>query len=113
MSEEHFLPAGLGEYKDCPKLKSRVCAKCNTKIGDELEVQFLRVGPIGLMRWIVGLRGRKVNSPSPFVRGAAKTKAVVALGRLKDFDFDVALETKPGTRDCRKRPKLPSGAVFR
>lgn len=106
MSEEHFLPAGLGEYKDCPKLKSRVCAKCNTKIGDELEVQFLRVGPIGLMRWIVGLRGRKVNSPSPFLRGAAKTKAVVALGRLKDFDFDVALETKPGTRDCQPMAQI-------
>src|ERR1700733_13204341 len=90
MSEEHFLPAGLGEYEGCPTLKERICKDCNSKLGDELEVPFLRVGPIGLMRWIVGLCGRKGNSPSPFMRGAGKTKAIVALGKLQDFEFEVA-----------------------
>ena len=100
MSEEHFLPAGLGEYRNCPVLSNRLCEACNNSLGNTLETPFLRVGPIGLMRWIVGIRGRKGNSPSPFARPAAKTKPVVAIGHIEGFDFDIALEVHPGTQDA-------------
>lgn len=106
MSEEHFLPAGLGEYENCPTLNDRVCKDCNSRIGNELETAFLRVGPYGLMRWIVGLRGRKGDSPSPFMRGASRTKAIIALGRVNEYGYEVALETLPGTTECRLMPQI-------
>ncbi len=73
MSEEHYLPAGLGELRNCKALLDKVCESCNNKIGNEIDAQFLRTGPVGLFRWIVGLRGRKGSSPSP-----------VALGRIAE-----------------------------
>ncbi|MGE0404865.1 MAG: hypothetical protein AB7O65_01090 [Candidatus Korobacteraceae bacterium] len=100
MSEEHSLPAGLGEYVGSRPLLDRICVDCNNKLGNELEIPFLRVGPVGLLRWIIGIRGRKGTSPSPFRRNAGKTRGVIAMGKISSLPFPIALEIDPGTQDA-------------
>lgn len=100
MSKEHYLPAALGSFEHYEPLAGRLCATCNSKLGNELDVQLTRVGLVGLMRWILGVQGRDGLPPSPFYRGAGKAPAVVAYGRIEGFDFPVALDCKPGSTDA-------------
>ncbi len=97
MSEEHYLPAGLGRFQGYDLLRDRVCRDCNKKIGDALETEFLRTGAIAFFRWLVGVSGRDGPPPSPFYRRAAGMPPIHMMGRPKGFDYDLLFEVAPGT----------------
>lgn len=59
----HVLPRGLGNFQDQPTLVEKVCAKCDSIIG-QYEDQFIHCGIAAFMRPRLGLRGR-----SAFRRG--------------------------------------------
>jgi hypothetical protein len=58
MSAEHYLSEGLGTFAGCELLTGRVCRPCNTRIGDQTELQFLRSGQVGFFRWLLGIEGK-------------------------------------------------------
>jgi hypothetical protein len=99
MSDEHYLPAALGRFEGYDPLYDRVCRKCNKRIGDTVEVQFLRAGPIAFFRWVLGIEGRDGLLPSPFYRGAGGAAPLYMLGRAPGFDYDLLWEVEPGTKN--------------
>lgn len=105
MSDEHPLPYALGRFRGMEILRDRVCRACNTEIGNRTETQFLRAGPTGFFRWLLGVCGRDGLPPSPFLAGAAGAPAMEMLGRLPDSEYDLLFEVNPGTENvqpCRQ-----------
>ena len=105
MSAEHSLSRGLGRFRGFEPLRGRLCQACNTEIGNRVETQFLRAGPTGFFRWLLGVRGRHGPLPSPFHSGAGGAPATEMAGRLPDSDHDVLFEVNPGTetvQPCRQ-----------
>ena len=99
MSAEHYLPAALGKFEHYQPLYDRVCRPCNTHIGNEVETQFLRAGPIGFFRYMLGIEGRDGLPPSPFYRGAGGAPPLVMLGRAPGFLYDLLWEVEQGTEN--------------
>lgn len=58
----HVLPDSLGSFQNQPTLRGKVCAKCDSAIG-QYEDQFVHSGIAAFMRPRIGLKGR-----SPFRR---------------------------------------------
>lgn len=99
MSEEHYLPAALGEFRGCQPLRDRVCRECNRKIGDAVETEFLRTGAIAFFRWLVGVIGRNGPPPCPFYQRAAGMPPIHMPGRAPGFDYDLLFEVEWGTEN--------------
>jgi hypothetical protein len=99
MSEEHYLPAALGNFRGYEPLRDRVCRDCNKKIGDAVETEFTRRGAIAFFRWVVGVSGRNGPPPSPFYRRAAGLPPIPMVGRPQGFDYDLLFEVDWGTEN--------------
>jgi hypothetical protein len=56
--KEHYLPAGLGNFKDDVRLKNFICYDCQRRFSKFEEV-FLRNSGEAFLRKIVGVQGRK------------------------------------------------------
>ena len=56
--KEHYLPAGLGNFKDDVRLRNYICYDCQKRFSQYEEV-FLRNGTEAFFRSILGFRGRK------------------------------------------------------
>jgi hypothetical protein len=56
--KEHYLPAGLGNFKDDVRLKNFICFDCQQRFS-KLEEVFLRNGTEAFFRNILGVQGRK------------------------------------------------------
>jgi hypothetical protein len=97
MSEEHYLPVALGRFQGYEPLYNRVCSKCNKRIGDAVEEQFLRAGTIAFFRYMLGIEGRDGPLPSPFYRGAGGAPPLHMVGRPQGINYDLLLEVEPGT----------------
>jgi hypothetical protein len=60
--KEHYLPAGLGNFDGDVRLKDYICYDCQRRFS-QLEEVFLRNGTEAFFRKILGVQGRKKNSP--------------------------------------------------
>jgi hypothetical protein len=100
MSGEHYLPRELGTFEGFRPLLARTCDRCNNKIGNETETQFLRTGPIAFFRWMIGVNGRDGPPPSPFYRWAGGAPPIYVSGRVPEFPWDLLWETHRGTENC-------------
>jgi len=68
LSEEHYLPACLGSFKNYVPLTDRVCLKCNAICG-QLDEQLCRSGGESYFRVFLGITGRKSHTKvNPFYR---------------------------------------------
>lgn len=96
-SEEHPLSAGLGEFNGAPTLLDRICAQCNSRRIGLLDEQFLRCGPVAILRKRFGIEGRehhdKVNS---FYRGSAGGQPIKYLAWDEAFGCEVLIELTGG-----------------
>lgn len=80
-------------------LENRLCTQCNNELGNRVETQFLRAGPTGFFRWLVGIQGRDGLPPSPFYRGAGGAEPIYVVGKAPDWPFEILLELEPGTEN--------------
>jgi hypothetical protein len=108
-SPEHYLSAGLGDFGPFQILNDRVGRACNNRIGERTETQFLRTGPVGFFRWIVGVEGRNGQPPPPFYRGAGGAPPVLIYGQPPDLDHEILMEAEWGTRSVHPARQI----VFR
>jgi len=99
MSEEHYLPAALGDFEGYEPLLDRVCRRCNTEIGNRVETEFLRTGAIVFVRWLVGISGRDGPPPSPFYRRAAGMPPIQMVGRVRELGHNLLFEVEQGTEN--------------
>jgi hypothetical protein len=56
--KEHYLPAGLGNFKNDVRLRDYICEECQRRFSKPEEV-FLRNSTEGFFRSILGVRGRR------------------------------------------------------
>jgi hypothetical protein len=56
--KEHYLPAGLGNFKNDIRLRNYICTNCQGKFGS-LEDVFLHNSPEAFFRFITGKKGRR------------------------------------------------------
>jgi hypothetical protein len=103
LSEEHYLPIGLGKFVGVEKLKDRICEDCNTgfsnnKKGSDLDGEFCKTGMVGALRELRGIEGRKHHTKhDPFwdkyknlplaILHDTKTKIRLESGGRKDFSI--------------------------
>jgi hypothetical protein len=66
-SQEDWLPRGFGAFKHMTLLKERLCVDCNTTLGREVDQDFVRTGPTGILRSMLQIEGRNGPIPSPFL----------------------------------------------
>ena len=95
---EHCLPLGLGSFKGHHILRNLICRECNEPIS-KAEEQFLRVGPEGLIRQVLGITGRKHHKKiSPFYRGSSGAPPIEIKHPIPKTQTDVLWEILPGTK---------------
>src|SRR4051794_40110990 len=71
-SVEHPLPAALGEFREAPLLRDRICKACNNRRIGVLDEQLSRSGPEALLRRFYGINGRENHDKvNVFERGSA------------------------------------------
>ncbi len=80
-------------------LENRLCTQCNNELGKRIETQFLRAGPTGFFRWLVGIQGRDGLPPSPFYQGAGGAEPIYMVGKAPAWPFEILLELEPGTEN--------------
>jgi hypothetical protein len=56
--KEHYLPAGLGNFRDDVRLRDYICTGCQQKLST-LEEVFMHHGPEAFFRHVIGVSGRK------------------------------------------------------
>jgi hypothetical protein len=98
---EHCIPLGLGSFKGHHILRSLICSNCNESIS-KAEEQFLRVGPEGFIRQVLGITGRKHHEKiSPFYRGSSGAPPIEIKHPFPNTKTDVLWEILPGTKSLK------------
>jgi hypothetical protein len=96
-SEEHPLSAALGEFSAGPTLINRICKQCNERRIGLLDEQFVRCGPVAVLRKRFGIEGRdhhqKVNS---FYRGSAGAQPIKYLSWDESLQCNLLIEPTGG-----------------
>jgi len=108
LSEEHYLPRGLGKFRGYEPLKGRICAECNN-VFSPLDEQILRSGREAFLREILGIEGRRRKGekrPSPFLRGSAGAPPLLMETMHPKHNIKIYLEVIRGTRTARPLRQL-------
>jgi hypothetical protein len=96
-SEEHPLPAALGEFKEGPTLLNRICKQCNERRIGLLDEQFVRCGPSAILRKRFDIQGRQHHEiVNPFYRGSAGGQRVKFFAWDESFQCEVLIELTGG-----------------
>ena len=92
-SEEHPLSAALGEFSGAPTLINRICKQCNERRIGLLDEQFVRCGPVAVLRKRFGIEGREHHQKvNPFYRGSAGGRPIRFLCWDESFGCEVLVE---------------------
>ncbi len=94
----HILPRSLGGFQNQPTLLDKVCAECDSAIG-QYEDQFVHCGIAAFMRPRIGLRGR-----SSFRRGHVGHKAIEARTTDPITGYEILIEP---TEEVQPTNELP------
>jgi hypothetical protein len=72
--DEHWLPRSLGRFRGFELLTDRICRTCNEQLG-LLDEEFIRTGPEGTFRAMLGVAGRHGDSTNPLtIAGPPRTR---------------------------------------
>jgi hypothetical protein len=100
-SEEHDVPASLGQFQGHNLLLGRLCVPCNTGGLSKLDGRVARRGPEGFFRLLLGVQGRAHHQKkSPFYGrdyGAGPMRILAPLPEANDPEYEVFWEVLPGT----------------
>lgn len=92
-SEEHPLSAALGEFSGAPTLINRICKQCNERRIGLLDEQFVRCGPVAVLRKRYRIEGREHHQKvNPFYRGSAGGRPIRFLCWDESFGCEVLVE---------------------
>jgi len=110
-SEEHPLPAALGEFREGPTLFNRICKQCNERRIGVLDEQLVRCGPIAVLRKRFGIQGRQHHEKvNPFYRGSAGGQRVKFLAWDEAFQCELLIELTGGNQGRQLTQLILRGA---
>lgn len=98
LTEEHYLPEGLGKFRGYETLDDRVCIVCQGKCS-QLEEQFLRNGPEAFFRKLVAKVGKKHHEKiAVFYRRNMGVDPVRVVGKYPGEEYPILWEPNEGER---------------
>lgn len=90
--KEHYLPAGLGNFKNDIRLRNYICTNCQ-QIFSSLEDVFLHNSPEVFFRFVTGKKGRKHHRKKDiFYEPTAGMAPITVKGVLPGESFPVLFE---------------------
>lgn len=90
--KEHYLPAGLGNFKNDIRLRNYICTNCQKNFSS-LEDVFLHNSPEAFFRFITGKKGRKHHRKKDiFYEPTAGMAPITVKGTLPGESFPVLFE---------------------
>lgn len=90
--KEHYLPAGLGNFRNNVNLKNYICYDCQNRFS-QLETVFLQNGTEAFFRFMTGVKGRKKHRPKNiFVEPTLGLPPLTVTGTHPDFGLDILWE---------------------
>jgi len=106
LTEEHYLPEGLGRFRGYETLKNRICKKCQTKCS-QLEGQLLRNSPEAFFRKLVGKLGKKHHKKIEiFYRRNADTDPIRIIATYPGEEYPVLWEPNEGEMTLREMRQI-------
>ena len=106
LTEEHYLPEGLGRFRGYEKLKNRICKKCQTKCS-QLEEQLLRSSLEAFYRKLVGKLGkRRHGNIEIFYRRNADTDPIRIISTYPGQEYPVLWEPNEGEMTLREMRQI-------
>ncbi len=97
-SDEHALPACLGEFRGFPLLQNRICSECNNRKIGNCEQQFCRCGPEAFFRTFFGVEGREHHDKvNVYRRGSFGGKPIDFIGIHPTLGIPILYEKISGT----------------
>src|SRR5687767_12617868 len=78
-AREHWLPRSLGTFGELQVLHDTICPECNGVLGREIDEAFIRTGPEAILRFGLGIEGRRGIGTNPFYNRAATTQPLRAV----------------------------------
>lgn len=106
LTEEHYLPEGLGRFRGCEVLKDRICRDCQGKCA-RLEEQFLRCSPEAFFRKLIAKVGKKHHEKfEMFYRRSAGTDPVQLVGTYPGEAYPVLWEPNEGQYTLREMRQI-------
>jgi hypothetical protein len=101
--KEHYLPAGLGNFRNDVRLRDYICKRCQHKFST-LEDVFMHHGPEAFFRHIVGVRGRKQHrKKNIFYEPTAGMPPLRVTAKHPSGDFTVLWEIDGMTAGCEMK----------
>lgn len=102
----HIMPRGMGAFENQPTLKNHVCQKCDREIG-KYEEQFMKCGPEGFLRAIVGIQGKSKSNPAlPFRRKYAGHGPILIKVIFPNTNYEILAEPIGDGKNCQPLPQL-------
>ncbi len=106
LTDEHYLPEGLGRFLDFEVLSGRVCEVCQGKCS-QLEEQFLRSSPEAFFRRLVARVGKKHHKKvEMFYRRHAGTDPIQIVGTYPGEKYPILWEPNEGQRTIREMRQI-------
>jgi hypothetical protein len=96
--KEHYLPAGLGNFRNDVRLRDYICTGCQEKFS-KLEEVFLRNGPEAFFRHMIGVSGRKRNRKKDiFYERTAGMAPLTVIAQPPGQDFTALWKTEGASK---------------
>lgn len=106
MTDEHYLPEGLGRFHGYEVLKGRLCRVCQGACA-QLEEQFLRSSPEAFFRRLVAKVGKKHHKKiEMFYRRHAGADPIQIIGAYPGEKYPVLWEPNEGQRTVREMRQI-------
>lgn len=103
LNDEHYLPRGLGNFRNYRSLKDMICERCNGRFS-KLDEVLLNSGPEAIFRRIYGIQGRKKHRKTdPFHEFTHGRPPVEVVGRLPGDESTTRLEVLTGNQGKPRR----------
>jgi hypothetical protein len=96
LSDEHYLPRALGNFRGYEQLRGKICEGCNVHLS-KLDEILVRLGPEALLRAGHGIKGRKKHRESDsFHEGTHGHRPLEVNAWLPNDTSPTRLEILPG-----------------
>lgn len=106
-AKAHVVPRLMGTFENQPTLLSKVCAECDSEIGNECEVLLAKCTIEAVLLKRIGIVGRhKDKSTSPFHRGHSGHPPIRMTVLLPDYENEVRVVPIGDSKNVDILPQL-------
>jgi hypothetical protein len=103
--KEHYLPAGLGNFRNDIRLRNYICTRCQQNFGS-LEDVFLHNSPEAFFRFITGKKGRKSHRKKDIFYEPTAGMAPITIKGLQPGETYPVLWEMTGMKEAKQMKQV-------